>query len=155
MLERICAPALLYIAFSITHVIIDTVKGLYNTAMTKFLIMIVFSGLLNLLCESGMSIVSWIVVFIPFITMSIITTIVLISFGLSPASGKLKYDDNDNGKSRKIVVRMSDKDKDKDEDEDEDKEPTEYNEFDDNYETVYQTEAHTHTHNGQPNSYTI
>ena len=103
MLEKICAPALLYIAFSLTHVIIDTIKGLYNTAMTKFLVMIVFSGLLNILCKSGLTIISWIVVFIPFITMSIITTIVLFTFGLSPDTGKVKRE-----KNRVVVSQTTD-----------------------------------------------
>ena len=84
MLEKICTPALLYIAFSLTHVIIDTINGLYNTAMTKFLVMIVFTVLLNVLCQGGLGIVSWIIVFILFIMMSIITAMILFSFGLSP-----------------------------------------------------------------------
>lgn len=135
MLEKICAPALLYIAFSLTHVIIDTIKGLYNTAMTKFLVMIVFSGLLNILCKSGLTIISWIVVFIPFITMSIITTIVLFTFGLSPDSGKVKREKN------KVVVSQTAV-----------KETPEYNkESSLDYESVnpamQYSEIHSHTHN--------
>ena len=32
MLEKLCAPAILYIAFSLTQIIIDIFKEMYNTA---------------------------------------------------------------------------------------------------------------------------
>ena len=82
-----CAPALLYIAFSLTHIIIDVFKHMYNTALVKFIVMIIFTFLLNILCQRGLTVISWFIVFIPFITMTIITTLLLIVFGLSPFSG--------------------------------------------------------------------
>ena len=57
LLESICPPALLYIAFSLTQVIIDIFKRLYNAAFMKFIVMIIFTIILNLLCKSGMSII--------------------------------------------------------------------------------------------------
>jgi hypothetical protein len=86
---NLCAPALIYLAFSLTQIIIDTFKGLYNTAFFKFIVMIIITILLNALCISGMGIISWIIVFIPFILMSVIVTILLYVFGLDPATGKL------------------------------------------------------------------
>lgn len=135
MLEKICAPALLYIAFSLTHVIIDTFKGLYNSAMTKFLIMIVFAGFLNILCKSGLTIISWVVVFIPFIAMSILTTVVLFTLGLSPKSGKIKFDNN------KVVVSQSSEDE-------EYIEPVDY--YDSTEPNIHYSEIHSHTHNESP-----
>jgi hypothetical protein len=88
---ELCAPALIYIAFSITQVIIDTFKGLYNTAFFKFIVMIVITIMLNALCQSGMSIISWIIVFIPFIFMSVIVAILLYVFGLDAATGTLNF----------------------------------------------------------------
>jgi predicted membrane protein len=88
---ELCAPALIYIAFSLTQVIIDTFKGLYNTAFFKFIVMIVITFLLNALCKSGMSIISWIIVFIPFIFMSVIVAILLYVFGLDAATGTLNF----------------------------------------------------------------
>ena len=85
----LCAPALIYVAFSLTQIIIDTFKGLYNTAFFKVIVMVVITILLNALCQSGMGIVSWIIVFIPFIFMSIIVAILLYVFGLDPATGNL------------------------------------------------------------------
>lgn len=87
----LCAPALIYIAFSLTQVVIDTFKGLYNTAFFKFIVMIIITFLLNALCQSGMTIISWIIVFIPFIFMSVIVAILLYVFGLDAATGTLNF----------------------------------------------------------------
>jgi hypothetical protein len=89
-LNDYCAPALLYVAFSLTHIIIDLFKHLYNTALVKFIVMIIFTFLLNLLCQRGLTVISWFIVFIPFITMTVITTLLLIIFGLSPFTGKVE-----------------------------------------------------------------
>jgi hypothetical protein len=86
---NLCAPALIYVAFSLTQIVIDTFKGLYNTAFFKVIVMIIITILLNALCQAGMGIVSWIIVFIPFIFMSVIVAILLFVFGLDPATGKL------------------------------------------------------------------
>jgi hypothetical protein len=86
---KLCAPALIYLVFSITQIIIDTFKGLYNTAFFKFIIMTMVTLLLNALCEEGMGIISWFIVFIPFILMSVIVTMLLYIFGLDAATGTL------------------------------------------------------------------
>jgi hypothetical protein len=86
---NLCAPALIYVAFSLTQIVIDTFKGLYNTAFFKVIVMIIITILLNALCQAGMGIISWIIVFIPFIFMSVIVAILLFVFGLDPATGKL------------------------------------------------------------------
>ena len=54
--------------------------------------MILFTILINILCQRGLSVISWFIVLIPFIMMTIITTILLFIFGLSPSSGKFNYD---------------------------------------------------------------
>lgn len=83
----LCAPALIYLIFSLTHIVIDTLKGLYNTAFMKFIVMILITILLNALCRNGMSVVSWLIVFIPFIFMTFIVALLLMFFGLDPATG--------------------------------------------------------------------
>lgn len=87
MIEELCAPSLIYLAFSLTHVTIDLFKGLYNTALIKFIVMIFFTLLLNILCSAGLTIISWIIVFIPFIMLTVVTSVLLYIFGLSPAIG--------------------------------------------------------------------
>ena len=86
---NICAPALIYVAFSLTQIVIDTFKGLYNTAFLKVIVMIIITILLNALCQGGMTIISWIIVFVPFMFMSLIVGILLYVFGLDAATGTL------------------------------------------------------------------
>lgn len=96
-MDSICPPALIYLAFSLTQIIIDTFKGLYNTAFFKFIVMITITFLLNALCQGGMSIISWIIVFIPFMFMTVIVAILLYVFGLDAATGTLNIKcDNSN-----------------------------------------------------------
>jgi len=87
-LNKLCAPAMLYVVFSITQIIIDIFKSLYNTAFLKFVVMIVFTVALNLLCQMGLGVVSWFIVFVPFIMMTIITSLLLFVMGLSPSKGR-------------------------------------------------------------------
>ena len=89
VLKQICPPALIYLIFSITQVSIDTVQGAYNTALVKIWVAFVFTVLLNYLCMSGLDVVSWLIVFIPFILMTVIVSMLLIMFGLDPSTGKL------------------------------------------------------------------
>jgi len=91
ILDELCPPAILYVAFSLTHIVIDLFKNLYNTAFLKFIVMIIFTLLLNILCQQGLDIVSWFIVFVPFIMMTVITSVLLFMFGLSPSKGNLKY----------------------------------------------------------------
>jgi len=88
---QLCPPALIYLIFSATQIIIDILKGLYNTALFKFIVMVMITFLLNALCQGGLSVIAWFIVFIPFILMSIIVTMLLYVFGLDVATGKLKY----------------------------------------------------------------
>ena len=91
MISKLCPPAILYLGFSLIQIIIDTFKGFYNQAFFKTIVMIIFTLLLNIMCQKGLSIVSWIIVFIPFILMTYITAVLLFVFGLSPSSDKIDY----------------------------------------------------------------
>ena len=88
MLQKICMPALIYLVFSMTHVVIDTYRGLYNTAIIEFWLSAVFTVLLNLLCIHDMSIISWLIISIPFLLMTVIASLLLFSFRLNPATGQ-------------------------------------------------------------------
>jgi hypothetical protein len=96
VLKQICPPALIYLVFSITQVSIDTVHGAYNTALVKIWVAFVFTILLNYLCMSGLNVVSWLIVFIPFILMTVIVSMLLLMFGLDPTTGQIAvaYDKN-------------------------------------------------------------
>lgn len=86
-MSTICGPALLYLVFSMTQILIDTFEGLYNTAFIKFVVMIMLTLLLHILCQSGLSVIAWVIVFVPFIFMTVIVSMVLYVFGLNAATG--------------------------------------------------------------------
>ena len=89
-LNKLCAPAMLYVVFSITQIIIDIFKNLYNTAFLKFLVMVLFTVAHNLLCQMGLGVVSWFIVFVPFVMMTIITSLLLFVLELNPSQGRNK-----------------------------------------------------------------
>ena len=92
-MDKLCAPAILYLGFSLTQITIDTFKGFYNTAFFKSIVMVIFTLLLNILCKRGLSVISWLIVFIPFILMTYITAVLMFVFGLNPNDDGLNYDE--------------------------------------------------------------
>jgi predicted membrane protein len=91
MLNSLCPPVVIYIIFSLTQIGIDIFKGLYNQAFIKLWVSSIFTILLNYLCDQGLGIISWIIVFIPFILMTIVIAVLLLIFGLNPSTGKLDF----------------------------------------------------------------
>ena len=92
---NLCPPAIIYLIFSVTQILIDLFKGLYNTAFMKVIVTSMVTLLLNIMCEKGLSVVSWIIVFIPFILMTVIVSVLLYAFGLHASTGKLNYYGNE------------------------------------------------------------
>ena len=88
---NLCGPAIIYLIFSLTQILIDLFKGLYNTAIMKTIVMAMVTLLLNILCERGLSVVSWFIVFIPFIMMTVIVSMLLYIFRLDASTGSLNY----------------------------------------------------------------
>jgi hypothetical protein len=86
----ICTPALIYLIFSAIHIIMDTVNGFFNIALITMIITFVFTFLLNLLCLSGLGIISWILILIPFIFMSVFVISLLFLFNMDSNGSKLK-----------------------------------------------------------------
>ena len=101
---NLCGPAIIYLIFSLTQIIIDLFKGLYNTAIMKTIVMAMVTLLLNILCEKGLSVVSWIIVFIPFIMMTVIVSMLLYIFGLDASTGSLNYTCNNSNANTNVNV---------------------------------------------------
>ena len=99
-MEQLCGPAIIYLIFSLTQIILDIFKGLYNTVLMKFIVMIMITFLLQILCNRGLTIISWIIVFIPFILMTVIVTLLLYFFGLNASTGQINYACKDNIKKK-------------------------------------------------------
>ena len=93
MFNNICAPALVFMVFQLTHVIIDGYRLKYKSALLNFTILLIVTALLQLLCQADLAIISWFIVFIPFLLMTLVVAILLLMFGLDPATGKIKRND--------------------------------------------------------------
>jgi len=102
---QLCAPALIYIVFSITQITMDSLKGLYNIAFVKLFISLLFTILLNHLCQRGLGIISWIIVFIPFMLMSLISALLIVLLGMDVKSGKLNIPEENNEPPKELDVR--------------------------------------------------
>ena len=67
--------------------------------------------MLNYLCSSGLGILSWIIVFIPFILMTVIVTMLLFVFNLDPKTGNLVRTDQNKNKTHRDLVLYHEHDK--------------------------------------------
>ena len=81
---ELCGPVILYLGFSIIQIILDLFRQNFNIALAKFIVMIIFSVILNILCAKELTIIAWFIVFIPFIFMTVISTLLVIAFGIDP-----------------------------------------------------------------------
>jgi hypothetical protein len=93
--------------FSLAQILIDAMKGLYNTAFMKFVVAILITFLLNGLCQEGLGVVSWIIVFIPFILMTFVVAMLLYIFGLNVALGPETPQTESEPKTKTIVTKNS------------------------------------------------
>ena len=92
MVDNLCSPAIMYLGFSLIQIIIDISRREMDKAMIKFILMCVFCLILNILCKRGLTPISWLIVFIPFISMTIITSLALYVFGFSNRNDIHLYD---------------------------------------------------------------
>ena len=98
-MEKLCPPAAIFLVFMIIQISIDSAKGYLNSALMKVWVGILLTILLNYLCSSGLGIVSWLFIFIPFVLMTVIITVLLFMFGLDPKTGRVQVKNaTDDGK---------------------------------------------------------
>ena len=90
MLEKICSPALLYLAFSMVQITIDLFQGEYETSLLKFVIMFIFTAILNILCLNGYTKLVWFIVIIPIILLTYISSVLFYVFGINPGKTNLR-----------------------------------------------------------------
>ena len=80
----LCTPALIYFVFFITHALIAMFQDNYKHALLQTLLGLLMTMLLQLLCLRKMDIISWIIVFIPFIFYTYMIMIIYYVFGINP-----------------------------------------------------------------------
>ncbi len=90
MLEKICSPALLYLAFSMVQIVIDLFQGSYETSLLKFIIMFIFTAILNILCLNGYTKLVWFIVIIPIILLTYISSVLFYVFGINPGKTSVR-----------------------------------------------------------------
>ena len=94
MLEKICSPALLYLAFSMVQITIDLFQGQYETSLLKFIIMFIFAAILNILCINGYTKFVWFIVIIPIILLTYISSVLFYVFGINPGKTDVRVQKN-------------------------------------------------------------
>jgi hypothetical protein len=94
LLSEVCGPAFVYIGFSLIQIFIDVYAGAFNSAFLKFVVMIIFTLVINILCSLGYTVIAWVLVFIPIIMMTLISTLLLRIFGLDPDKKDLRKNVN-------------------------------------------------------------
>ena len=76
-IDALCPPALLYLLYSVIHVVLDVSQGLVATAAIKLVMGIAGVVVLDTLCGIELGIVSWVIIATPFLMMALATSISL------------------------------------------------------------------------------
>ena len=87
LIDRLCSPALIYLAFSIIQLILDISQGKYRLAIAKLFICLLFTYLLNVLCEQRLTQLSWIIISLPFLFMGYMSLLLVYALGFSDING--------------------------------------------------------------------
>ena len=88
ILNYLCPPALIYVVFFLIQIIIELSNNKFKQALTQTIICIIFTSILQILCNAELSIISWILVFIPIIMYTYMVLIILMVFRLNPEGVK-------------------------------------------------------------------
>lgn len=111
LIDRLCSPALIYLAFSIIQLVLDISQGKYRLAIAKLFVCLLFTYLLNVLCEQRLTQLSWIIISLPFLFMGYMSLLLVYALGFSDINGN---DINNNSKEEE----QDEKDKEDKEDKD-------------------------------------
>ena len=79
-----CTPALVYAAFSLSGIAVDSFAGSYGDATSKAIVAVVLTLLLDVLCKRGYSTVAWVIVLIPFMLMTLVIVMLTLVVGVNP-----------------------------------------------------------------------
>jgi hypothetical protein len=105
MQKHLCNPALLYVIFASVQIIFDLFNEMWMLAITKSFVAIIFTFVLNMLCVNGMSIISWILVIIPFLFTLLLVEILIFILGFTAVTSVTALENDselkDNNKNNK------------------------------------------------------
>ena len=102
----LCSPALVYLCFSIIHVLIDVYKQEFDSAFLKMSISIIITILLNILCERGLTVISWLLVLAPImlVTFTVVLLIYFLGFNPGQINKMFNVQENKSSSPRYIIT---------------------------------------------------
>lgn len=83
MFKKFCAPAIIYLVFSMVHTLVAVGRNDNSGALLQLSLGILVTLLLQLLCMKGMNMISWIIVFLPFMFYTYVVIILYRVFGIT------------------------------------------------------------------------
>ena len=81
ILDSFCTPAIVYIVFSFVHVLMAIFENEPKGAFLQAVMGLLITLLLQLLCMNGLSLLSWIIAFLPLIFYTYMTILLYSIFG--------------------------------------------------------------------------
>jgi hypothetical protein len=84
ILNYLCAPALLYVVFFLIQIVIEISNESYKQALTQAIICVIFTCILQIFCNANLTLVAWLLVFIPVIMYTYMVLLIFMVFRLNP-----------------------------------------------------------------------
>jgi hypothetical protein len=84
ILNYLCPPALLYVVFFLIQVVIEISNESYKQALTQFIICVIFTCILQIFCNAELTLIAWLLVFIPVIMYTYMVLLIFMVFRLNP-----------------------------------------------------------------------
>jgi ABC-type bacteriocin/lantibiotic exporter with double-glycine peptidase domain len=90
ILNYLCPPALLYVVFFLIQIVIEISHESYKQALTQSIICVIFTCILQIFCNANLTLIAWLLVFIPVIMYTYMVLLIFMVFRLNPDEAK-KY----------------------------------------------------------------
>lgn len=91
LFTKLCSPAIIYFIFMCVHVLIALYNERNKEAFLQLLVGFLITLLLQLLCMRKLNIISWIIVFVPFIFYTYLMVLLYSVFGIAPDENMQKF----------------------------------------------------------------
>lgn len=84
ILNYLCPPALLYVVFFLIQIVIELSHKSYTQALTQSIICVIFTCILQIFCNANLTLIAWLLVFIPVIMYTYMVLLIFMVFRLNP-----------------------------------------------------------------------
>lgn len=99
----LCPPAAVYAVYALTQVAAKIFRTEYTEALIELTASSLFVVLLNYLCSIGRSTIAWLIIFVPFVFMSVLIGLLIFLFGHDAAAGRIFTDPDERAKAPEDV----------------------------------------------------